>query len=73
LVERLAATFPNLGIRALQFRLSRPGDVVERPNVVMPDPIKPDLSPEEQEKLDAILADLEALIRKKSRDGENSV
>ena len=73
LVERLALAFPNLGIRALQFRLSRPGEAVERPNVVMPDPVKPELSPEEQGKLDAVLADLEALIAKKKRDGENSV
>jgi predicted nucleic acid-binding Zn ribbon protein len=73
LVERLSGAFPTLGIRALQFRLSRPGEAVERPNVVMPDPVKPELSPGEQAQLDAIIADLEALIRKKSREGENSV
>ena len=73
LVERLEKHFPTLGIRAIQFRLAKAGSPVERPNVVMPDPVKPDLSPEEQEQLGAILADLEALIRKKTKDGEDSV
>lgn len=73
LVERLSRAFPTLSIQAVQFRLSKPGAQVERPNVVMPDPVKPDLSPEEQEQLEGILADLEALIRKKSGDGQNSI
>jgi len=73
LVERLGHHFPSLGIRAVQFRLTKAGAPVERPNVVMPDPVKPDLSTEEQAQLDTILADLEALIRKKTKDGENSV
>lgn len=73
LVDRLAATFPSLGIRAVQFRLSRPGEAVERPNVVMPEPVKPELSPEERAQMDGVLADLEELIRKKSQAGGNSV
>lgn len=72
LVERLDRHFPALGIRAVQFRLTKAGETVERPNVIMPDPVKPDLSAEEQGQLDTILADLEALIRKKTKDGENS-
>lgn len=73
IVERLGQAFPQLAVRAVQFRLVRAGEPVERPNVVMPDPVKPELTPEEQGQLDAILADLEALIRKKGRDSENSV
>lgn len=73
LVDRLGRAFPALGIRAVQFRLTKAGETVERPNVVMPDPVKPELSAEEQGQLDTILADLEALIRKKTKDGENSV
>jgi len=73
LVERLARAFPELKIRAVQFRLTRAGDQVERPTVVMPDPVKPQLSSEEQAQLDALLAELEAMIRKKGGDGENSV
>jgi len=72
LVERLARGFPALGIRAVQFRLSRAGAPVERPTVVMPDPVKPELSAEEQAQLDTILADLEALIRRKGTEGPNS-
>ena len=72
LVVRLAAWFPVLGIKAVQFRLSRAGEPVERPNVVMPDPVKPELTPAEQTQLDSIIADLEALIRKKTGDAENS-
>lgn len=72
IVERLAQHFPSLGVRAIQFRLTKAGSPVERPNVVMPDPVKPELSVEEQEQLDTILADLEALIRKKTKDGEKS-
>ena len=73
LVERLNRAFPLLDIRAVQFRLPKAGDRVERPNVVMPEPVKPDLSAEEQAQLVTILADLEALIRKKTGDGEKSV
>lgn len=73
LVDRLARAFPELKIQALQFRLSRPGEAVERPTVVMPEPVKPELSAEEQRQLDTILADLEALIRKKPPEGENSI
>ena len=73
LVERLGRAFPVLAIRAVQFRLPKAGDRVERPNVVMPDAVKPELSPEEQTQLDTILADLEELIRKKTGDGENAV
>lgn len=72
LVQKLEQHFPVLGIRAVQFRLTKAGSPVERPNVVMPDPVKPDLSAEEQEQLDTILADLEALIRSKGREGSNS-
>jgi len=73
LVERLARAFPDLAIRAVQFRLVRGGERIERPNVVMPEPVKPELSPEEQGQLDHILADLEDLIRKKTGGGEKSV
>lgn len=73
IIDRLERAFPQLGIRAMQFRLVKAGDRVERPNVVMPDPVKPDLSPEEQGQLDVILAELEEMIQKKGRDGEKSV
>ncbi len=73
LVERLDRAFPVLKIKAVQFRLPKAGDQVERPNVVMPEPVKPDLSPAEKAQLDTILADLEALIRKKAPGGEKSV
>ena len=69
IVERLSSHFPVLGIRAVQFRLAKAGSPVERPNVVIPDPVKPDLSVEEQAQLDTIIGDLEALIRQKSRGG----
>jgi hypothetical protein len=72
LVDRLGRAFPALGIRAVQFRLTRAGEAVERPNVVMPEPVKPELTPEEQTQLDGLLADLEALIRNKGKDGANS-
>jgi hypothetical protein len=39
----------------------------------MPDPVKPELSAEEQAQLEVILADLEELIRKKTKDGQDSV
>lgn len=73
IVQRLDQAFPVLHIRALQFRLTRAGDQVERPNVVMPDPVKPELTPEEQDQLAVILADLEDLIRKKGGNGEKSI
>lgn len=72
LVDRLAAAFPQLGVRAVQFRLTKAGDRVERPNVVMPDPVKPELSADEQAQLDHILADLEELIHKKAGKAGNS-
>lgn len=72
IVEKLAHHFPTLSIRAIQFRLTKAGSPVERPNVVMPDPVKPDLTTEEQDQLNTILADLEALIRKKTKEGGNS-
>lgn len=72
IVDRLAAAFPILKIAAVRFRLVKAGDRVERPNVVMPDPVKPELSAEEQAQLDGILADLEDLIRKKGGAGGNS-
>lgn len=72
LVDRLERAFPALGIRAVQFRLTRAGETVERPTVVMPEPVKPELSAEEQTQLQDLLADLEALIRNKGKDGPNS-
>jgi len=72
IVDRLAATFPILKIAAIRFRMVKAGDRVERPNVVMPDPVKPELSAEEQTQLDGILADLEDLIRKKGGGSRNS-
>lgn len=62
-VERLGGWFPQLQIRALNFRLSRPGDPVERPTVVMPPPADTTLSAEEQAQLDGLIGELEALIR----------
>lgn len=73
LVDRLGQHFPALGIRAVQFRLAKAGSPVERPNVVMPEPVKPELTAGEQAQLELILADLEALIQKKTKDGEQSV
>jgi len=73
LVDRLEKAFPVLGIKAVQFRLTRPGDQVERPNVIMPEPVKADLSPAEQQQLEMILGDLEALIQRKTGPGEKSV
>jgi hypothetical protein len=46
---------------------------VERPTVVMPDAVKPELSPEDKVQLDVLLKELEDLIREKSGAGENSV
>lgn len=73
LVERLQASFPVLAIKGVQFRLTRAGDPVERPNVVMPQPVRPELSPDEQAQLEHILQDLESLIQRKSGTTENSV
>ncbi len=64
LVERLGVAFPVLGIRSLQFRLSRPGDQVERPTAVMPEPVKVELSADERSQMDAVLKELESLIQK---------
>jgi len=72
-VERVSRVFPNLGVKAVQFRLSRPGDQVERPTVVMPDPVKPELSEADQAQLNGLLCELEEMIRKKSGAEENSV
>ena len=69
LVENLARAFPELKIRAVQFRLTRAGDHVERPTVIMPDPVKPQLSIEEQAALDSLLAELEAMIRRNESGG----
>jgi len=69
LVERLAQQFPVLGIKAVQFRLAKAGAPVERPTVVMPEAVKPELSAEEQAQLATILADLEAMIQKKNEEG----
>jgi predicted nucleic acid-binding Zn ribbon protein len=65
ILDRVRAAFPSLGIRSLQLRLIRAGETVERPNVVMPEPVKPELSGEEQEQMDEILAQLDAMIHKK--------
>jgi len=67
LVERLDHSFPSLKIRGVQFRLTRGGDSIERPTTVMPEPVKPDLSPQEQAELNAILAELEAMIQKNNK------
>ncbi len=73
LVERLGHAFPSLGIRAVQFRLTRPGNQVERPTVVMPAPVKPELSADEKRQLEVLMAEMEELIRKKTGSGEKSV
>ena len=73
IVERLTSAFPTLSVRAVQFRLTRPGDPVDRPTVVMPDPVKPELSEEDKAQLAALLAELEELIHKKPGGGEKSV
>ncbi len=70
--ERLVAAFPSLGIRALQFRLTRAGDPVERPTTVMPDPVKAELTAEEKLQLEGLIAELETMIRKNPPKGENS-
>jgi len=72
-VDRVAKSFPSLGVRVAQFRLTRAGEHVERPTVVMPDPVKPVLSDADQAQLDGLLRELEGLIRKNSEGRENSV
>jgi len=62
ILERVREAFPTLGVRSLQLRLVRAGETVERPNVVMPAPVKPELSPEELAQRDEILAQLDKLI-----------
>ena len=69
-VEKLGGAFPSLKIQMVQFRLSRGGDQVERPTTVMPEPVKPELTEEEQEQLAVILADLQTLIQEKSAKPE---
>lgn len=64
LVTRIRTAFPILKIKALHFRLVRSDDSIERPTVVMPEPMKPEVDPEEQAKLDTLLAELEGLMRK---------
>ena len=73
LVEKLAQAFPALGVKVVQFRLTRAGDPVERPTVVMPDAVKPELSPADREQLDSLIRELEEMIRKKTSTGENTV
>jgi len=70
LVERLGRAFPVLEIRAVQFRLTRAGDQVERPTTIMPEPVKPELTEAERTQLDSLLVELEALIQKKRPQGE---
>jgi len=72
LLEAVGSNFPVLKVRAVQFRLSKPGQPVERPTVVMPEPVKPELEPAERERLDALLSEMEGLIRK-NRGKENPV
>ncbi len=72
LLRSIVSSFPILKIRAVQFRLSKPGHPVERPTVVMPEPVKPVLESEEQERLDTLLREMEGLIRK-NRGKENPV
>lgn len=69
LVLRLKAAFPDLAIAAVRFRLVRAGDRWDRPTTVMPEPVKPELTAEEQNQLDGLLADLESLIRSKKGSG----
>jgi hypothetical protein len=64
LVARIGASFPVLKVQTLQFRLVRAGQSIERPVVVMPDPVKPPLDSQEQAKLDALLAEMEGLIQR---------
>ena len=64
ILARLGASFAVLRVRALHFRLIRPGETVERPLVVMPEPVKPSLDTGEQAKLDALLDEMEGMIRK---------
>ena len=72
ILSRLQRSFPTLSIRALQFRLTRAGEPVERPNVVMPAPVKTQLSVAEQTQLDSLIGDLELLIGHKREAGESS-
>ena len=62
ILDRVRQQFPTLGVRSLQLRLVKAGETVERPNVVMPAPVKPDLSAEEQAKMTEILAQLDQMI-----------
>jgi|GEM_PF-1409431 hypothetical protein len=73
IVERLKSSFPTLAIQTLQFRLTRPGEAVERPTVVMPDPVKAELSDDDKAQLADLVAELEDMIRKKTGAGEKSV
>jgi hypothetical protein len=61
-LDRVRLAFPTLGIRSLQLRLVRAGETVERPNVVMPAPVKPELSPQELVQRDEILDQLDKMI-----------
>ena len=72
-VDRVARAFPVLAVKAVQFRLTKAGDRVERPTVIMPEPIKAELLPEERAQLDSLLAEMEDLIRKKSAKPEKAV
>ena len=62
ILDRVRLAFPTLGIRSLQLRLVRAGETVERPNVVMPAPVKPELSPQELVQRDEILDQLDKMI-----------
>ncbi len=66
ILDGVRRAFPALGVRTLQLRLVRAGETVERPNVVMPEPVKPELSAEEQAEMDEILAQLDAMIHPKT-------
>lgn len=69
IVEQLNLHFPELAIQALQWRLFKGGEPIVRPWVVMPDPVKPEMNSEEQEKFDEVLGELEALIRRNAPNG----
>jgi len=62
ILEAVRTAFPELAVNNLQLRLVRAGESVERPTVVMPAPVKPDLSAAEQAEMDEILAQLDAMI-----------
>jgi predicted nucleic acid-binding Zn ribbon protein len=72
LVARVRTQFPVLNVRAVHFRLIRAGESVERPTVVMPEPVKPELDPQEQARLDVLLEEMEGLIRR-GRGKQNPV